>query len=59
MLALSNVACTPHLGYNVRELYETPYSRAMENIVAFAARAPVDLLNPEGLSKRPNEEEST
>jgi len=52
LLRLPNALCTPHLGYNVRELYETLYSHAIENILAFASGNPANLLNPDALSAR-------
>lgn len=52
LLGLPNALCTPHLGYNVRELYETLYGHAIENILAYASGKPANLLNPEALSVR-------
>lgn len=52
LLRLPNALCTPHLGYNVRELYETLYNHAIENILAFALGKPANLLNPDALSAR-------
>jgi len=50
LFALPNVLCTPHLGYNVRELYEVLYGYVIDNIVAFISGKPVNVLNPEALS---------
>lgn len=52
LLKLPNALCTPHLGYNVRELYEELYGRVIENILAFVSGKPVNVLNPEALSVR-------
>ncbi|MBI3044920.1 MAG: D-2-hydroxyacid dehydrogenase family protein [Betaproteobacteria bacterium] len=52
LFKLSNALCTPHLGYNVRELYEVLYGQAIENILAFISGDPVNVLNPEALSIR-------
>jgi len=52
LLKLPNALCTPHLGYNVRELYEALYSHAIENILAFASGKPANVLNPEALTVR-------
>ena len=52
LLALPNALCTPHLGYNVRELYEALYGHAIENILAFASGKPINVINPEALSVR-------
>src|SRR6185436_19492361 len=52
LLELPNALCTPHLGYNVRELYEALYGHAIENILPFASGKPINVLNPEALSVR-------
>ena len=52
LLKLPNALCTPHLGYNVRELYEALYSHAIDNILAFASGQPANVLNPEALTVR-------
>lgn len=52
LLRMPNALCTPHLGYNVRELYETLYGHAIDNILAFASGEPANLLNPEVFSTR-------
>jgi len=52
LLKLPNALCTPHLGYNVRELYEALYSHAIENILAFVSGKPANVLNPEALTVR-------
>jgi D-3-phosphoglycerate dehydrogenase len=50
LLKLPNVLATPHLGYNVRELYEVLYGHAIDNIVAYAEGRPANVLNPEALA---------
>ena len=39
-----NVLLTPHLGYVTEETYRVFYGEAVEDIVAFAAGAPVRVL---------------
>ena len=48
---LSNALCTPHLGYAERGSYETMYSTAVEQLLAFADGKPLDVVNPEVLGK--------
>ena len=51
LLAMDNVVCTPHLGYVVKENYEMYFGSAFDNILAFAAGKPVNVFNPEALSR--------
>jgi D-3-phosphoglycerate dehydrogenase / 2-oxoglutarate reductase len=53
LLALDNALCTPHLGYVTREEYELQFADIFEQIVAYAAGAPINVVNPEALKKRP------
>jgi phosphoglycerate dehydrogenase-like enzyme len=50
---LGNTVITPHLGYVTKENYQTMYSHAIEDIMAFMSRKPIRLLNPAVL-QRPN-----
>jgi D-3-phosphoglycerate dehydrogenase len=52
LLGMPNALCTPHLGYNVRELYESLYTQVIGNIVAFIEGHPTNLLNPDALPVR-------
>src|SRR5687768_791566 len=47
LLALDNALCTPHLGYVTREEYELQFADIFEQIVAYAAGAPINVVNPE------------
>jgi D-3-phosphoglycerate dehydrogenase len=49
LLKMDNVVCTPHLGYVDRDTYEKHYGTAIDQILAFAAGKPVNVLNPEVL----------
>lgn len=51
LLAMDNVICTPHLGYVTREEYELQFSDIFDQIVAYAAGAPVNVVNPEALTR--------
>lgn len=52
LLAMDNVICTPHLGYVTREEYEIQFSDIFDQIVAYAADAPTNVVNPEALKAR-------
>lgn len=52
LLKLDNALCTPHLGYVTWESYEAFYNTAVEQILAFASGAPINILNAEALAKR-------
>ncbi len=47
LLALDNVVCTPHIGYVSREEYELQFSDIFDQILAYAAGAPVNIVNPQ------------
>jgi len=49
LLKLSNVICTPHLGYAVTYAFESFYNKAIDSIIGFASGIPVNWLNPEAL----------
>lgn len=46
LLHTRNVICTPHLGYVEKDTYETLYNAAIEQILAFAAGKPINVVNP-------------
>ena len=46
-----HVLATPHLGYVTWETYESYFGQAFEQINAFAAGAPVGVVNAEALSR--------
>jgi D-3-phosphoglycerate dehydrogenase / 2-oxoglutarate reductase len=49
---MDNVTCTPHLGYVTREGYEDYYAVVVDDILAFAAGKPQNVLNPQALAKK-------
>lgn len=53
LLAMDNVVCTPHLGYVTREEYELQFADIFEQIVAYAAGRPLNVVNPEALKRLP------
>ena len=52
LFALPNCLCTPHIGYVTREEYEHQFSDIFDQIVAYAAGAPINVVNPEVLAWR-------
>ena len=49
LLRMENVVCTPHIGYVTRDEYETQFSDIFDQITAYAAGAPINVINPEVL----------
>jgi D-3-phosphoglycerate dehydrogenase / 2-oxoglutarate reductase len=45
LFALNNVICTPHIGYVTREEYEIQFSDIFDQITAYAAGAPINVVN--------------
>lgn len=50
LLTLENVVCTPHIGYVTREEYELQFTEIFNQIAAYAAGAPRNVVNPEVLN---------
>jgi D-3-phosphoglycerate dehydrogenase len=46
LLQLDNVVCTPHIGYVSREEWELQFSEIFDQINAYAAGAPINVVNP-------------
>jgi D-3-phosphoglycerate dehydrogenase / 2-oxoglutarate reductase len=51
LLARDTVVCTPHIGYVTRDEYELQFSEVFDQIVSFAAGAPVNVVNPAVLDR--------
>jgi D-3-phosphoglycerate dehydrogenase len=49
LLSLPNVICTPHIGYVSREEYELQFADIFDQIVAYAAGKPTNVVNPDVL----------
>jgi D-3-phosphoglycerate dehydrogenase len=47
LLAMDNVVCTPHIGYVTRDEYELQFSDIFDQITAYAAGAPINVVNPD------------
>lgn len=52
LLHMKNALCTPHLGYAERRSYEALYDKAVEQLLAYAAGAPINVVNPEAAARR-------
>jgi len=50
LLAMENVVCTPHIGYVTREEYELQFAEIFDQIAAYCAGTPINVVNPEVLS---------
>ena len=51
LLRLDNALCTPHTAWLEQDTYELYFGEAFDNIVAFAAGKPVNIVNPETLKR--------
>jgi D-3-phosphoglycerate dehydrogenase len=52
LLALDNVVATPHIGYVTRDEYELQFSDIFDQIVAYVAGKPINVVNPDVLTGR-------
>jgi D-3-phosphoglycerate dehydrogenase len=52
LLTMDNVVCTPHIGYVTRDEYELQFSDIFDQIVAYAAGKPINVVNPEALGPK-------
>jgi D-3-phosphoglycerate dehydrogenase / 2-oxoglutarate reductase len=52
LLTMDNVVCTPHLGYVSRDEYEIQFTDIFDQIVAYAAGTPTNVVNPDVMGKR-------
>ena len=51
LLKMPNVVCTPHIGFVTRDEFEIQFSDIFDQIVAYAAGAPINMINPEVLGE--------
>jgi D-3-phosphoglycerate dehydrogenase len=52
LLNMPNVVCTPHIGYVSREEYEVQFADIFDQITAYAAGHPINVVNPDVLRNR-------
>ena len=53
LLKMDNVVATPHIGYVTRDEYELQFTDIFNQILAFAAGKPTNVVNPKVLEARP------
>ena len=46
LITMDNVVCTPHIGYVTRDEYEIQFSDVFDQILAYAAGQPINVVNP-------------
>ena len=51
LLTMDNVVCTPHIGYVTREEYEIQFAEIFEQIAAYCAGSPINVVNPKVLAR--------
>ncbi len=51
LLDMPNVVCTPHIGYVTKEEYNIQFNDIFDQVVAFAAGNPINVVNPDVLKK--------
>jgi D-3-phosphoglycerate dehydrogenase len=49
LLNMDNVVCTPHIGYVTRDEYEIQFADIFDQILAYAAGKPINVINPDAL----------
>jgi D-3-phosphoglycerate dehydrogenase len=49
LLNMPQVVCTPHIGYVSREEYEVQFTDIFNQITAYAAGTPINVVNPDVL----------
>jgi D-3-phosphoglycerate dehydrogenase / 2-oxoglutarate reductase len=49
LLNMDNVVCTPHIGYVSRDEYEVQFADIFDQIIAYAAGTPINVVNPDVL----------
>jgi D-3-phosphoglycerate dehydrogenase len=52
LLNMDNVVCTPHIGYVTRDEYEIQFTDIFDQITAYAAGTPTNVVNPAVLTSR-------
>jgi D-3-phosphoglycerate dehydrogenase / 2-oxoglutarate reductase len=50
LLSMDNVVCTPHVGYVTRDEWEVQFADVFDQINAYDAGSPINVVNPDVLS---------
>ena len=51
LLSLDNAVCTPHIGYVERDGYEAQFTSSFDQVLAYAAGKPINMINPDALQR--------
>lgn len=51
LLGMDNVVCTPHIGYVSKDEYEVQFADIFDQINAYGAGDPINVVNPDALSR--------
>lgn len=51
LFQMDNVICTPHIGYVTRDEYELQFRDIFDQILAYEAGSPINVINPEVLKR--------
>jgi D-3-phosphoglycerate dehydrogenase len=49
---MDNVVCTPHIGYVTHDEYELQFTDIFDQILAYAAGTPTNVVNPDVMGRR-------
>ena len=49
LLKMPNVVCTPHIGYVTHDEYEIQFEEIFDQIIAYQAGRPINVVNPDVL----------
>ena len=52
LLQFEHIVATPHIGYVSREEYEVQFTDIFDQIIAYAAGTPINVVNPDVLQQR-------
>jgi D-3-phosphoglycerate dehydrogenase len=54
LLQMDNVVCTPHIGYVTLDEWELQFQDVFDQINAFEANNPINVVNPEAIAAASN-----